>query len=374
MSEFLLQPNVYRTGAHYNLLGILEKLWIRDAQPGTGNFFLLSGFGNYNGGVRFYSIFKRHINMGGAVTAFFGGSTSQRLTSRQLVERLLNCGCDVRLINRKRIFHSKCYGTSEGDNNSLVITSGNFTGPGMSQNVESALYLHPDLTAPINFRWVDLVRGIIDQNWDVYRPRLDDLGGPGWQLLFDEREAAITIDETQFVTMLLTLGHADTVRINARQGTDAAKGTQYFWLSKDCYDFFPPLTILNERGYKTTNSCLINLYYSDLGFVQENTRVTFEAGNNVDFRLGTGKYRYTRLASPGDMAAISRLSEYDYEIRIIRQGTSEYAALLPYAVTFIGIRDKRIGYIANERFERETGITLTPVQDFRDIPRRPPRP
>jgi hypothetical protein len=35
----------------------------------------------------------------------------------------------------------------------------------------------------------------------------------------------------------------------ANSGTDAAKGIQYFWLSKDCYDFFPPLTMINERGY-----------------------------------------------------------------------------------------------------------------------------
>lgn len=371
MSEFLLQPDVFRTGQRHNLLGVLEKLWISDAEPGVGDFYILSGFGNYNGGVRFYSTFKHHVDSGGHVIAFFGGSTSQRLTSRQVVERLLNCGCHVRLVNRKRIFHSKCYGTQIGDNNSLVVTSGNFTGPGMSQNVESVLYLHPELTAPLNFRWGALAQGILSQNWDVYQPSLDDLEGPAWQLLFDEREAGISVDETQLMTMLLTLGHADTVRINASPGSDDGKGSQYFWLSKDCYDFFPPLTILNERGYKTTNSCLINLYYTELGFVKEETRVTFEVGNNVDFRLGTGKYRYTRLAAPGDMATISRVSENDYEIRIIRQGTAEFSALIPYATTFIGIREKRIGYIANERFERETGITLTPERDFPRLPRHP---
>jgi hypothetical protein len=240
----------------------------------------------------------------------------------------------------------------------------------MSQNVESALYLRPDLTAPLHFRWGDLIQGIYDQTWDVYQPSLDDPDGPAWQLLFDEREEGISIDGTQLMTMLLTLGHADTARINAARGSDAGKGSQYFWLSKDCYDFFPPLTILNERGYKTTNSCLINLHYADLGFVHQNTRVTFEAGNNVDFRLGTGKYRYTGLAAPGDLAAISRISEHDYEVRIIRQGTPEYNTLIRYASTFIGIRGKRIGYIANERFERETGIGLTSERDFADIPRQ----
>lgn len=368
MSEFFLQPDVYRTGTRHNLLGVLEDLWIRDAQVGNGDFYIMSGFGNYNGGVRFYSTFKRHIDSGGQVTAIFGGSTSQRLTSKQVVERLLNCGCDVRLVNRKRIFHTKCYGTLAGEDNSLVVTSGNFTGPGMSQNVESAIYLQPDFTTPLQFRWDDVIQSILNQNWDVYQPRLDDPDGPAWQLLFDEREAAISVDETQLMTMLLTLGHADTARINAAQGSNAGKGSQYFWLSKDCYDFFPPLTILNEKGYKTTNSCLINLHYVDLGFVQERTRVTFEAGNNVDFRLGTGKYRNTGAAQSGDLAAISRIAEHDFDIRIIRQGTDEFNKLIPYATTFIGIRDKRIGYITNERFEEEADLELTSNTNFRNLP------
>ena len=367
MSEFILQPDVYRTGVSHNLLGVLENLWIRNAQAGNGDFYLLSGFGNYNGGVRFYSTFRRHIDSGGRVTAFFGGSTSQRLTSRQVVERLLNCGCDVHLVNRKRIFHTKCYGTLADGGNSLVVTSGNFTGPGMSQNVESAVYLQPEFTTPLQFRWNDVIQSILDQNWDIYRLDLDDPDDPAWQLLFDEREAGISVEDTQLTTMLLTLGYADTARINAVQGSDAGKGSQYFWLSKDCYDFFPPLTIVNERGYKTTNSCLINLHYVDLGFVQRNTRVTFEAGNNVDFRLGTGKYRYTGAAQPGDLAAISRISEHDFEIRIIGQGTAEYDKLIPYATTFIGIRDKRIGYIANERFEIEAGLNLTRKKDFSNL-------
>lgn len=368
MSEFILQPDVYRTESRHNLLGVLEDLWIRGAEVGVGNYYLLSGFGNYNGGVRFYSTFKRHIDSGGRVKAFLGGSTSQRLTSRQLVERLLTCGCDVQLVNRKRLFHTKCYGKLVNDENSLVVSSGNFTGPGMSQNVESVVYLQPDLAAILNFSWSTLVQGILRQNWDVYQPSLEDTEGPAWSLLFDEREAGISVEETQLMTMIMILGHSDTARINAVPGSNAGKGSQYFWLSKDCYDFFPPLTILNERGYKTTNSCLINLHYVDLGFVQKDTRITFEAGNNVDFRMGTGKYRYTRVAQPGDMASISRISENDYEVRIVRQGTSEFRSLLPYATTFIGIRDKRIGYIANDRFEQVSGFELTSENDFRGLP------
>ena len=221
MSEFLLQPDVYRTGKKQNLMGLLEKMWIRDINLGDGNYYIMSGFGNYNGGVRFYPTFKRHIDSGGNVNAFFGGSTSQHLTSRQLVERLLDCGCNVNLINRKRIFHTKCYGTLNGNGNNLIVTSGNFTGPGMSQNVESSVYLEPNITDRLNFHWDDLVRGIRAQNWNVYQPRLEDPEGPAWQLLFDEREAAIRVDEDQLMTMILILVHSDTARINAVRGSSA---------------------------------------------------------------------------------------------------------------------------------------------------------
>jgi hypothetical protein len=366
MSEFILQPDVYRTGTSHNLLGILEDVWIRNALIGTGNFYILSGFGNYNGGVRFYSIFKKHIDSGGQVIAFFGGSTSQRLTSRQLVKRLLECGCDVHLVNRKKIFHTKCYGTLASEENNLVVTSGNFTGPGMTQNVESAIYLQPDVTSPMGFSWSNIIENILNQQWNVYKPELNN-PGPAWQLLYDETEAALRADESQLMTMILTLGHADTIRINALPGTDESRGSQYFWLSKDCYDFFPPLTILNERGDKTTNSCLINLHYVGLQLVQKDTRVTFEAGNNVDFRLGTGKFRNTSMASIGDMAVISRISEYDYEIRIFLKGTQNFEKLIPYATNFIGIREKKIGYLNNDIFEQETGIGLTSPNNFKAL-------
>ena len=370
MSEFILQPDVYSTGKNHNLLGVLEDLWIRDANIGEGDYYLLSGFGNYNGGVRFYSTFRRHIDSGGKVTAIFGGSTSQRLTSKQVVKRLLGCGCDVKLINRKRIFHTKCYGTSVGTDSSLVITSGNFTGPGMSQNVESAAYLEPDITSSLKFQWKSVIDNILYQPWDVYQPTLDDLESPAWKLLFDEKKASIKVEETQMMTMLLTLGHADTARINAKKGSKEGKGSQYFWLSKDCYDFFPPLTILNEKGYKTTNSCLINLHYCDLGFVQRNTRVTFEAGNNVDFRLGTEKYRYTKKAEKDDLAAISRISEFNYEIRIIRKNTAEYLNIIHHATNFIGHQGKKIGYLTNNRFEKESGFKVVSKSLFNKLSMR----
>jgi len=367
MSEFCLQPDVYRTGSCRNLLGLLEDIWINRAPLGEGTFYIVSGFGNYNGGVRFFSTLKRHVDSGGKVECFFGAGTSQRLTSYQLVEKLLSCGCDVHLINRKQIFHTKCYGTgNSGDR--LIVTSGNFTANGMAHNVESALFLDYDLTRQIQFRWSEFADSILRQKWEIYTPSLSDLESPAWKVVYDEREERIKIDDSQAVSMVVTLSHADTARINAPLGSKAGLGTQYFWLSKDAYDFFPPLTIPNKRGIKDTYSCHINLHYKDLGFVDQST-VTFEAGNNVDFRLRTSKYRYTHVADRGDLAVISRISEYDYEIRIIRQGSNQFNALSPFATTFIGNRDKRLGFIPNDKLESILGIQLPTRKQFAQLPR-----
>lgn len=368
MSEFILQPDVYSTSRSQNLMQLLEKMWINDYYD-VQNFHLFSGFGNYNGGVRFYSVFKKHIDGGGTVTAIFGGSTAQKLTSKQLVERLLNVGCNVSIVNRKRIFHTKLYGTQGKDSNSLIVTSGNFTGPGLSHNVESAIYLKNDITSQIGFNWNSLLDSVFKQSWDIYTPSLNDLGSPAWRLLYDERDEQITLDETQLMSMVLILGHADTARIMAEPGTDAGKGSQYFWLSKDCYDFFPPLTILNERGYKTTNSCLINLHYLDFGFTEYDSRVTFETGNNVDFRLGTGKFRYSKKANSGDMAVLSRISEYNYTIKIYKENSDEYKKLSPYATSFIGHQGKRIGYLTNDRLKQEINKALPTKREFELLPR-----
>ncbi|WP_083523304.1 restriction endonuclease [Methanofollis ethanolicus] len=364
MSEFLIQPEVYSTGRHQSLIGLLEDIWIKNNDLGKGTYYVLSGYGNYNGGVRFFSTFQRHIDEGGRVVSIFGASTSQRQTSKQLVERLLECGCIVYLVNRKNIFHSKCYGYASENEDKLIVTSGNFTSRGISNNVEAAVYLDTNFTHQIKFQWNNLETAVLTQNWDIYTPTLTDPENPAWQLLYDEHESGIGIEESQTVTMVMTLGHADTVRINADPGTKEARGSQYFWLSKNCYDFFPPLTILNSRGYKTTNQCLINLYYVDLKYVDKKTRVTFEAGNNVDFRLGTARYRNTKLAQENDLMVLSRISENNYEIRIIRKNSPKYNVLRQHAVDFIGHRGKRIGYIQNKRLEEILEIQLLKKNEF----------
>ena len=51
-----------------------------------------------------------------------------------------------------------------------------------------------------------MVKGMFSQNWDLYRPRLDDMAAPVWQLLYDEHEADLVLDETNEVTLIIRLG------------------------------------------------------------------------------------------------------------------------------------------------------------------------
>ncbi len=351
--RFAIHPNVYHTHPESKgLLHMLEHAWIRNRVSGDGTFYIISGFANYNGGVRFYETIKSHIENGGQCVVYLGGSSSQKLSSKQVVEELLRIGCNVNLINRKRILHAKCYGLHSANGDALIISSGNFTGPGMSQNIEASFMIEGAQLEEVGFSWNDLIHSINLQNWEIYRPSLAEIDNrfdPAWGLLYNELAREIQLEDDQEVTMIITLSGSDTARIQAQPGTSAHKGTQYFWLSKDSYDFFPPLTIPNNRGYKRTYSAIINMHYVDLG-ITEKSRVTFEAENNADFRLGTSCLRSTRLANRDDIAAISRLGEYDYELRIIRQDSILYDRLLHHAINRIGHQDKRYGYIANSDF------------------------
>lgn len=356
VDEFLLQPFVYNTNGKGTLLSLLEEHWIERLKLGEGTIFIVSGFGNYNGGVRFYDIFKEHIKRGGKVCAIFGGSTSQKLTSKELVKELLDCGANVVVLNRKRIMHAKCFGFKSQNEQSLVVTSGNFTGPGMSQNVEAAIGMGTKLLKGIGFEWEKFYDSFVSQRWDIYSPKLPLDNTPEWKLLYDEDfRKTSKIEEDEADTMLVALGHADTVRINAEPSSKQSLGSQYFWLSKDAFNFFPPLTIPNKKGVKPTYSTIIELRYLDLEAVDKNTRVTFEAGNNVDFRLGTGLLRYSKLAQPGDIAAISRRANAIYDLKIIKRGTEKYLQLEKYLINFIGHRNKKYGYVPNETFDKVMG-------------------
>jgi len=150
--------------------------------------------------------------------------------------------------------------------------------------------------------------------------------------------------------MLLLLGHADTARINADRGDKSGLGSQYFWLSKDSFNFFPALTTLNNRGTKPTYSTNIVMNFVDIN-IKDEVKVTFEAGNNLDFRLGTGPLRYSRTASEFDIAAITRRKNASYDLRIIKKTDSKYSDLSKYLVSHIGHNGKKYGYIDNDLFD-----------------------
>ncbi len=356
--SFGLYPNIYATGNLSGLRQMLEELWIRKHQSGNGSVYIVSGFANYNGGARFYKTLAEHVDAGGRIVAVFGGSTSQRLASRQVVEALLECGARVIIINRKRILHAKLYGSrSETGVQSLVLSSGNFTGPGLTQNIEASLLVDHVLLSQAGFDWEKLIQSMVSQKWLLYEPMLSKPADPAWQLLYDETPGKVVMDESEEVTMILRLGNADTQRIRAKPGTPQGKGSQYFWLSKDCFDFFPPLTTRNARGIKGSLSTKISLEYVDLN-VTRTVRVTFEAENNLDFRLGTGALRYKNVAAPGDLACITRLGESNFQLRIIRTADPLYQAIDGIAVSHTGNSGKRYGFVSNHEFSTLLKIQL----------------
>ena len=274
-----------------------------------------------------------------------------------MVRELLDCGAEVHIVNRKRLMHAKSYGSKTRDGQMLVVTSGNFTGPGMAQNVEMAILLDRPTTQELGFSWDEMIGNMLAQRWDLHQPALSKPTAPAWSLLYDEEASTIKLDETDEVTMILRLGHADTARIMASPGTVEGKGSQYFWLSRDCYDFFPALTILNARGVKRTYSCDVQMNFTDIGQEQE-IRVTFEAENNLDFRLGTGPLRYTQIAQEGDIAAISRVGESRYELRIYKQSSCIGRTLAPNAINFIGHQGKQYGFMSNQDFQDAAGVQI----------------
>ena len=358
MSELTVHPNVYATGPSRGLVSVLERVWLRDQQMGDGTLYVISGFANFNGGVRFFPLFRRHVDRGGRVVAVFAGSAQSNLTSRQVVQEMLQCGAEVHIVNRKRLMHAKTYGSKTQHGETVVVTSGNFTGPGMSQNVEITVLLDRETTRGLGFSWDQLFSSLMSQQWDYYMPALGkDVTDPAWRLLYDEQPSKVVLDQSDEVTLILTLGHSDTARILAPPGTSQASGTQYFWLSRDCYDFFPALTIPNSKGTKRTYSCLVSMSFMDLGR-EDTVRVTFEAENNLDFRLGTGPLRGSGLGRKGDIAAVSRIAEAKYELRIFNNGSGIHAGLTRHATNFIGHQGKRYGFVSNRTFERISGARV----------------
>jgi len=352
MNEFVLQPGLYSTGGSQTLFDVLNAVWPKGGDPIAETYYLVSGFGSFNGGVSFFERLRAHVDAGGRVRAIFAGSRSTNVTSLQLVEALLDCGAEVHIVNRRYLMHSKLYGkTFTGGGQQLVVTSGNFTGPGIARNIESLVSLDEHLTAAVGFEWDLAFDSMLNADLDVFTLNDAQADDPRWTLLYDEskrssRKPAPEDDEDVFESLIMTLSHSDTARIMAAPGTDAARGTQYFWLSKDSYAFFPPLTIRSARGHKATYSCLIDVTFTDLG-VTSSQRVTYEAENNLDFRLGTASLRGTKIAQKDDMVVLSRRGEASYDLQIVKAGTPEYFALGVHATAFIGAQGKRYGFALN---------------------------
>lgn len=216
--DFLLQPNIYSTENGTNtLMSLLERAWVKDVKEhdsvGNGTFYILSGFSNFNGGVPFYERIEKHIQLGGKCKIILGASASQRMSSQQIVRKLLEIGCEVGLVNRKAIFHAKCYGFQNGQFRNLIVSSGNFTSRGITQNIEASLFLQ-EADLKMKFEWETVFDAIKTQKLEYYQVSSDEANDPAWKLLFDEDKYRIeegTKDE--FSTMVLTLGHNDTVRI-----------------------------------------------------------------------------------------------------------------------------------------------------------------
>jgi hypothetical protein len=357
LNEFLLQPRLFGATRSAELLDVLDDMWDRVPMDDPGTIYIVSGFGSFNGGVPFFERLRAHVSAGGQVRAIFGASRGTNMTSRQLVDALLDCGAEVAVINRRYLMHAKVYGQARpSGSQDLVVTSGNFTGPGIARNIEAVLRLDPPTTAAMGFEWEGVFDSLLTSGLDVFPLNGAASDDPRWALLYDEtsresRRPAPEDDEDVFDSLIITLGHSDTVRIMADYGTTAAKGTQYFWLSKDSFAFFPPLTIRNEKGNKATYSCLIDVNYVDLGEAAE-ARVTFEAENNRDFRLGTSRLRNTKIAAKDDIAVLSRRSQNRYDLRIVKPGTDAYFALSAHATMFIGAQGKRYGYASNEIVDR----------------------
>ncbi|MBQ8968760.1 MAG: hypothetical protein IJ064_03375 [Bacteroidaceae bacterium] len=235
--DFTLQPNIYSTARSMppNLLTLLEQVWINDLQEnglmGQGSMFILSGFSNFNGGVRFYNHIERHIQAGGRCQIILGGSSRQNMSSRQVVEKLLDIGCDVGIINRKAIFHAKCYGYKCDKGSSLIVSSGNFTSRGLTQNIEASLHLSFEDTKVCGFEWENMFQRIKAQKFEYYQAS-QKADAPFWKLLFNEEKGRVEEEESSegYSTLLITLSHSDTARIQALPGSNQAKGTQYIWL------------------------------------------------------------------------------------------------------------------------------------------------
>jgi len=349
--DFILQPDIYKPGASFSDLGgILEKIWSRF--PPRASVYIASAFVDQNGVLPFVRLLKKHVEEGGDIKCFFAGSASQNMVSRQAIFELLSLPASVHLLNRKKIFHAKMYGICSPAEQNLVISSGNFTGNGLTLNVEASLMLQDPALRAAAFSWRDWEQSLL-HHFDWHTPHLDavdDPTDPAWKLTFDETHGRSTEQEDATATedeiLAFTLSPTDVNRIQDK----TYPGTAYFWLSRYMSGYFPPLQIRSRPGAKKTFSTEIVVDFVDINQSADVT-VTFEAYNNLDFRLLVGPLRGTRVASAGDIAILSRTGPANYKLRILKKNSQIAARIMPYLIHFIGNKGKRYGMVP-KRFVR----------------------
>lgn len=345
MIELLVQPGVYSTGANRDTVqSFLAEMWAKAPQP--SHAYVVSGFVNVNGVLPFVKDLAAVVAGGGSVNCYFGGSASQRMTSKQAVVELVGLGATVNVLSRKKIMHAKMYGIASASKTAAVITSGNFTGNGISLNIEASAYIDGEDLEGTGFSWPKACTALEEEaTWNkLVHADLENPTNPGWKLLFDEESGAPEGIDTWAEgdeILAMTLSPTDVARITGAQPL----GTQYFWLSRFVSGFFPPLTELPEKpDAKRTFKTSIQVEFVDVGETADCT-VTFEAYNNLDFRLLTSPLKGTGLADAGDMMILRRRKEREYVLKVLGDGTPEHATLLPYLIHPIGIKDKRYGWV-----------------------------
>lgn len=356
--SFVTQPNsVYSTGTYGNLRDALRSVWSKELKT-KNDWFVVSGFCYLNGVLQIRDLISEHVSKyGGTCTVILGGTRGMKMSSKEAVLDLLDAGAEVFVINRKQIMHSKLYGSRNVDGaQSLIVTSGNLTANGLIGNVESSLVLDADLVDEIGFDWGNLVNSILEQNWQKHKMSFD-MNNPGWDCLFNEiKDGTDEVDPYKDKSLVITLSHNDIIRIKK---PEEKVGTQYFFLSKDDMDFFPPLTVKNSKGWKATYKTFIAVKYPQLKQIHEKASVTFEAGNNLDFRLNTGVLKWK--AKPwygkidvdvGDLAIITRNSDDTYSIVIVpKKAKGFHKSASMYATNYISKQsEKRVGLIPKKTY------------------------
>jgi hypothetical protein len=342
--RFTLQPSIYMVpmGGGSDLATLLEGMW--DAAPASAILYVASGFVDQNGVLPFVRLFKEHAASGGRIRCFFGGSSSQNMAGRQAVEELLSAGADVSLLNRKKIFHVKMYGVSSDAGQEVVLSSGNFTGNGLALNVESSVAVGSTHLSSSGFSW-RIWEERIRSSFEWYSLSLANRTDPGWRLTYDETHGRLGGQDEESgddisEALVFTLSPIDTQRILS----SSYPGTQYFWLSRYTAGYFPPLLPRSRPTAKRTFSTDIEVDFRDLS-VKKQVSVTFEAYNNLDFRLGTGPLRRSGIAKPGDVVVLDRIGDREYRMKILEQRSAVSQRLLPYLVNFIGHKGKRYGFV-----------------------------